>query len=223
MGRSPTIADLGAPARPAPPSPQLDLPVVAAAPGIARTPHRRRGQRTAAAVAALLRLTALILCVASLLGLAAVAVGPRLGLLRIETVLSGSMRPTFAPGDLIVVTPEPVDQVRAGQVISYAIPVGDHHVETHRVVRVSRRHGRPAILTKGDANSAADPWLAVLTSPTAWRERLVIPKAGWVILWLHRPEVQRLAVLAAPAFLAVLWLVAIWRPRTSKATPAGAP
>jgi signal peptidase len=138
-------------------------------------------------------------------------------------VLSGSMRPTLAPGDVVVVTPEPVGDVRPGQVITYAIPVGDHHVETHRVIRVSGRHQRPAVVTKGDANATPDPWVAVLTSPTAWRMRLVIPKAGWLIIWLDRPYVQHASLVAAPVVLAVLWLVAIWRPRPRKAPPAGMP
>src|SRR5438128_2158506 len=49
-----------------------------------------------------------------------IALLPRLGLYRTETVLSGSMRPTFDPGDLIIVRPMPVEQVRVGDVISYA-------------------------------------------------------------------------------------------------------
>src|SRR6478735_6106005 len=61
---------------------------------------------------------------------------PHTGLYRPETVLSGSMRPAFAPGDLIVVAPEPARDLRVGQMVSYAIPVGDHHVETHRIVKI---------------------------------------------------------------------------------------
>ena len=59
-----------------------------------------------------------LLTLAAVAVLAAVAIGPRLGLYRMETVLSGSMVPTFNPGDVIIVTPEPVTAVRPGQVIT---------------------------------------------------------------------------------------------------------
>ena len=168
----------------------------------------------------LLRVMATLLALAAVVVLAAVAVGPRLGLYRMETVLSGSMQPTFSPGDVIIVTPEPVTAVRPGQVISYQIPIDDHHVESHRVVRVVERGTHPVIITKGDNNAEADPWRAQLTSSTAWRERLVIPGVGRLIIWMRQPLLQRICVLFIPILLAVWWLVAIWRPRRTKTGPA---
>jgi signal peptidase len=99
-----------------------------------------------------------------------------------------------------------------GQVISYQIPIGDHHVESHRVIRLEHDRGSLVVQTKGDANPTADPWRAKLTSPTAWRVRLVFPNAGWVIIWFRNPLVQRLSVLVAPLTLAIWWLIGIWRP-----------
>src|SRR5690242_21945567 len=66
---------------------------------------------------------------------------PRTGWYKPVTVLSGSMKPAFSPGDMVVVTPEPVRGVRVVQVISYRIPVGDHHVQSHRVITVARAGG----------------------------------------------------------------------------------
>ena len=168
----------------------------------------------------LLRVLASLLALAAVAVLVAVAVGPRLGLYRMETVLSGSMQPTFQPGDVIIVTPEPVTAVRPGQVISYQIPIGDHHVESHRVVRVVGRGPHPVIVTKGDNNAEADPWRARLTSSTAWRERLVIPAVGRVIIWMRQPLLQRICVLVIPILLAVWWLIGIWRPRPAATEPA---
>jgi len=181
---------------------------------------RPRSEAWVARVGLLLRLVASLLTLAAVALLAAVAVGPRLGLYRMETVLSGSMQPTFNPGDVIIVTPEPVTAVRPGQVISYQIPIGDHHVESHRVVRVLRRGAHPVIITRGDNNAEADPWRAQLTSGTAWRERLVIPAVGRVIIWMRQPLVQRICVLGIPILLAVWWLIGIWRPRPAKTDPA---
>jgi signal peptidase len=121
------------------------------------------------------------------------------------------MRPAFAPGDVVVVTPEPLRAVRVGQIISYRIPIGDHHVQTHRVIKVIRAGGRILVRTKGDANDAADPWTAQLHGTTAWRVRAVVPKLGWAIFWLRSPLVHRLTVLVAPLLLALIALLEIWR------------
>ena len=180
----------------------------------ARSASRGRGAEPALRPAAVSRagellarlVLGLALAVLFLLGLL-----PHTGWYRTETVLSGSMRPTFAPGDLVVVTPERTADVRVGQMISYHIPVGDHHVQTHRVIAVVRRGGQTFVRTKGDANNARDPWLARLNGTTAWQVRAVVPKAGWGIVWLRSPSVRRLAVFGAPLLLALLGLWRIWR------------
>jgi signal peptidase len=166
-----------------------------------------RGFRVAASVAGSV---ALVVAVVALVG---VGLAPRLGFYRPLTVLSGSMRPAFAPGDLVIVTPEAVRDVRAGQVITYAIPVGDHHVETHRVVRVLHGGEHPVVITKGDANAAADPWKAELSGTTVWRYRFRIPLLGHAIVALRDPLVHKLTVLLLPALLALYGLLRIWRRR----------
>jgi signal peptidase len=138
------------------------------------------------------------------------AVIPHTGLYRPETVLSNSMKPYFGAGDLVIVTPEPVRDVRAGQVISIKIPTGDHHVQTHRVVQVVRGGAHPLIRTKGDANNARDDWTARLDGSTAWQVRLVVPKLGWLIVWLRDPLIRYFAVFLAPALFALLVLRRIW-------------
>ena len=158
----------------------------------------------------------LVVAVAALLGLGLL---PRTGWYRPMTVLSGSMRPAFAPGDMVVVTPEPLRDIRVGQVISYRIPIGDHHVQTHRVIAIVHGGAHPSVRTKGDANAAADPWVARLNGTTAWRVRATLPKLGWVVLWLRTPSIEKLTVLLAPILLALLGLVRIWRGETATETP----
>lgn len=143
----------------------------------------------------------------------AIGIAPHFGLYETTTVLSGSMRPTFGPGDLLVLRPEPVSHVRVGQVITYAIPVGDHHVESHRVVWLRRGYGTTSVRTKGDANSAPDPWTAVLRGTTAWREVGVVPYAGRAILWLREPYPHLASVLMAPLMLVLVGLSRIWSRR----------
>ena len=180
----------------------------------ARSASRRRGAESALRLAAVSRageLPARLALGLALLVLLLLGLLPHTGWYRTETVLSGSMRPTFAPGDLVVVTPERLADVRVGQMISYHKPVDDHHVQTHRVVAVLRRGGQTFVRTKGDANNARDPWLARLNGTTAWRVRAVVPKAGWGIVWLRSPRIRTLAVFGVPLLLALLGLWRIWR------------
>jgi signal peptidase len=159
---------------------------------------------------------------------------PRLGLYRPVTVLSGSMRPTFSPGDMVVVVPEPVSSVRVGQVISYQVPTGVHQVETHRIVKILDGGAHPVIQTQGDANNWPDPWTAKLEGDTAWRMVAVVPHLGYVVNWLRSRTLQRAAIFVAPALLALLILSEIWgigegesdrqgrsARRAERATPAG--
>jgi len=156
-----------------------------------------------------------VLAVVALVGLGLL---PRTGWYRPVTVLSGSMRPAFSPGDMVVVMPEPVRDVHVGQVISYRIPVGDHHVQSHRVIEVIRDGGRVSVRTKGDANTAPDPWTATLQGSTAWQVRAVLPKVGWAIFWLRTPLVHQLTVLLAPLLLALLYVLQIWLRPNEKRT-----
>jgi signal peptidase I len=140
----------------------------------------------------------------------AIALLPRLGLYRAVTVLSGSMRPTFAPGDMVAVAPEPVSAVRVGQVISYQVPTGVHQVETHRIVKILQGGAHPVIQTQGDANNWPDPWTAKLDGRTAWRLVAVVPHLGYLVNWLRSGSLRIVAIIIAPALLALLLLSEIW-------------
>jgi signal peptidase I len=183
----------------------IDAATPAAPAASGQAPPPRRALRAAVAMGAWL---VLALAVAAL---ATVTLGPRLGLFQIETVLSGSMEPAFEPGDLLVVVPEPLTDVRAGQVLSFQTPTPDHRVETHRVVRVINPGPHPVIITKGDANPASDPWHARLHGAAAWRMAGVVPHAGAAIRTLRRPWVHVVAVLLIPLLLAAAALHSIWR------------
>ena len=167
--------------------------------------------------------TAVVLTWMAILGafalLMLVAIGPRVFGYQIEAVLSGSMAPTFRPGDAVLVTREATADVRVGQVISYKIPVGDHHVETHRIVRIISGGSHPVVVTKGDANAAPDPWRAKLQGAQVWRMRAVIPDLGTAIHDLRTPIAHALTMLAAPIIIVALLLVWIWRPRPDPIRP----
>lgn len=165
-----------------------------------------------------------ILVGAALALLLVVGIGPHFFSYRPVTVLTGSMRPQFSPGDMVLLTPKPVQHVVVGDVISYRIPVGAHQVETHRVIRILEREPKLVVITKGDANNGPDPWTAVLEDNHVWRVRAVLPKVGLVVHTFRSPLLKKLTVYGAPGLLLLLWLVDIWsqpgRART-RAEPAG--
>jgi signal peptidase len=143
-----------------------------------------------------------------------VGLGPRLGRYQFITVLSGSMKPTYDAGDLILVRPQPMGSIRPGQVIVYHVPTGDRQVVAHRVVKILSGEGtaHPVVQTKGDANNGVDPWTAQLTGGQVWVYTLTIPYAGHAIQVLREPSVHRILLYGAAGLLLILGLYSIWRP-----------
>jgi signal peptidase I len=144
------------------------------------------------------------------------AVGPHTGRYRTLTVLTGSMRPHYGPGSLVVDTPVRASAVRPGDVITFHAPTPDRRVVTHRVVRVlpdPAGTGRPVVVTKGDANPVPDPWQARLEGATAWRARAAVPFVGYGLIFLH--TAGRGLWLVFPGLFALVWLYEIWLGGTS--------
>jgi signal peptidase len=134
------------------------------------------------------------------------------------TMLSGSMAPGINPGDVVVDTPVTIRDVRVGMIISYHIPIDDHHVESHRVVSVEREpDGQVTVVTKGDANRGVDPWKATLQGDTAYQVRAVVPWIGKAIAFLRAPVLTTTLVYAVPALLAGWLILSIWRPAPAPA------
>jgi signal peptidase len=152
------------------------------------------------------------LLVSSCFVLLLIGILPRTGAYRTLTVLSGSMRPAFAPGDMVLAKPTSVDSLKIGDILVYSIPVGDHHVESHRISRIISR--RPLIVTtKGDANNGADPWTAQLDANRVWTVKRAVPYVGQAILFFRSPLQHRIATFLLPAIVALLVLCVIWRRR----------
>jgi signal peptidase len=72
---------------------------------------------------------------------------------KILIVTSGSMSPTFDPGDLIVVTKIDPENVKVGDIVTFQTK--EKGILTHRVVEI-KTDGE--IVTKGDANQTVDFW-----------------------------------------------------------------
>lgn len=98
------------------------------------------------------------------------------------TILTGSMRPAYPPGTLVVVRPVELADVRLGTVLTYQIESGRPEVVTHRVTEVIQPNlpgGEPRFVTKGDANSATDPE-PVRSEQIRGEVWYSVPWIGWV-------------------------------------------
>jgi signal peptidase len=116
------------------------------------------------------------------------------------TVLTGSMRPTMAPGSLAVTKPIDASELRAGDAITYQLRSGEPEVVTHRIISVSKTlAGETLFTTQGDANPQPDenPVKAAQIRGVVWYS---IPFAGYVNTWMTG-EQRIWAVGSAVVFL----------------------
>jgi signal peptidase len=144
-------------------------------------------------------------------------IGPQFGWYRTATVLSGSMTPGLPIGSVVVESKIDNTQIAVGDVITYRYPTGDHHLITHRVVRILQPGELPTLQTKGDANNTPDP-VAKLQQPYVWQVRHDVPRLGYLLLWLRNPRVHFLGSILIPFLLAGYWIVRIWRPERNSDT-----
>jgi signal peptidase len=151
-----------------------------------------------------------------------VAVGPRIFGYHTLTMLTGSMAPLINPGDVVVTQPVPVSEIKAGDIVTYHIPVEDQRVETHRVTELSTNSdGSVVVQTKGDANNGVDPWLATISTPTVDRHVATVPYVGQAIRTIRQPVILNTLMYGAPAVLVVVMLVGIWRKSPETAPETG--
>jgi signal peptidase len=130
------------------------------------------------------------------------------------TVLSGSMEPTLATGDVVVVEHVRPEQVRVGDVVTYRNPEGS--LVTHRVRAIHRGRERYSVVTKGDANNATERW-TIAAGGELSRALYRVPLAGRVLARTSSPT-GKLVLIVAPLLLLGAWEIRrIWRPRETPA------
>jgi signal peptidase I len=146
-------------------------------------------------------LSALLLAVVVASGVGLVVV-PKLTGSKPLAVLTGSMRPTYPPGAVVVVRPVDADELHVGDTLTYQIRSGEAEVITHRIVRISfGTDGRRRFVTRGDANGAddPDPVQEGQVRGTVWYS---VPLVGYASTALD-PRHRRTAVLAVSGGLVV--------------------
>jgi signal peptidase len=114
-------------------------------------------------------------------------------------VHTGSMTPTYRPGDLIVDRPDHAP-VRPGEVITFRHSDLTTDVVTHRVVDVT---AAGEVHTKGDANATPDAW-TIRPGQVQGRVAFGVPWLGFLAVYLQQPAgVGSVATMAASVML--LW------------------
>ncbi|HET7487889.1 MAG TPA: signal peptidase I [Acidimicrobiales bacterium] len=134
----------------------------------------------------------------------------------VRPVLSGSMRPTFGPGSLLVTRQVPVEDVRPGEVIVFHAPAGQGDY-AHRVTSLTPAD-RPVVTTKGDANPAVDPWKAELLGRSVPVVVTSVPGVGRVLSAAQEAGIRVALIVFAGLVVLVVGVGGILGPRP----PAGA-
>jgi signal peptidase len=112
------------------------------------------------------------------------------------------MAPNIPMGALILIEPVIPASITVGDVITFTLP---DRLITHRVVAIARDDVGLQIVTKGDANDAADP-VAIRAGAAIGAVRLSIPLAGYALA-----ELQSWWRIVAAAILLGIGLDAIRR------------
>ena len=140
----------------------------------------------------------------------------------VTTVLTGSMRPSINPGDLVITRTSAASAIGVGDVV--VVNSGDVPL-AHRVVDVRVVSGLNRLTTKGDANALIDTD-PVMVSANREVPRVIwrVPAVGSTLAFLASPQAQRLGLtLLVGANLLALALFALRRRPTERegGTPEG--
>ena len=112
------------------------------------------------------------------------------------TILTGSMRPTYQPGTLIIVKPVDEGDLTVGMPITYQLESGQPTVVTHRIISMSiNTKGERTFITQGDANNTPDekPVRPVQIRGKVWYS---VPYLGHVNSWLTGDQRKTILTVA---------------------------
>ena len=118
-------------------------------------------------------------------------------------VITGtSMTGTLDRGSIALEEVVPIEELRVGDVITYAPPAGSgiEDLVTHRIVAMRGN----AFRTKGDAVPHPDPWTFRLSAPEQSRVRFSVPYAGYPLMVLG-DRTGRILLVAIPSGLITVY------------------
>jgi signal peptidase len=118
------------------------------------------------------------------------------------TILSGSMQPEYAVGDVVVDERISPLEARTGDVVTFHDPSRGGDLVTHRVVRRVVNGSFVSFVTQGDANTGSERW-SVPVGGSIGRVSLHVPLVGRAMMAARSPE-GRMALIVFPAVLLVV-------------------
>jgi signal peptidase I len=120
-----------------------------------------------------------------------------------EQVITGSMVPVIPVGSMVVTEQVGVTTLHVGDILVFPKPTHTSEVIVHRIVHLTTAsNGAIQVQTKGDANTAQDPW--VIQQPNSGRaDRAVyiVPSLGTAVV------LGRNSLLVLLPALLMIWLV----------------
>jgi signal peptidase len=118
-------------------------------------------------------------------------------------VLSPSMTPAFGPGDLVLTRPQPVADVRVGQILVLPMPNAAGQRYVHRVISAAKENGVTVVRTKGDANAQPEPYRLRITDATVPVVIGSVPAAGRLAL-VSRGTAMRIPLILTVGSIALV-------------------
>ncbi|MEY2634669.1 MAG: hypothetical protein RIS75_609 [Actinomycetota bacterium] len=112
---------------------------------------------------------------------------------QINTVTSGSMRPTIEPGDAIVTVVKPARDLEPGDIV-LLFDLKTNVVQSHRITQEVITGDQIKIITRGDANPREDTEALVFNSTPIRTSILILPKLGFVLTFLSTNSSQVIAI-----------------------------
>lgn len=112
---------------------------------------------------------------------------------RAYTVLSGSMEPTYYPGDLVIVKNKNRAKLEEKDVITF---IDENEIVTHRIIEKTTEGYK----TKGDNNNVEDAKI-LKDSDVIGEVSFKIPKAGYIIQFLAKPGVVAIELMLLGVFV----------------------
>jgi signal peptidase len=123
---------------------------------------------------------------------------------RMYVIHTGSMMPTYNPGDVVIDKPVKISALHRGEAITFLHSAYSNDLVTHRIVGIKGG----LINTKGDANKTPDAW-HIRTNQVKGAVATHVPDLGYVVVFLKQRDGDA-AVMTG--FLALIFLWGLFFP-----------
>lgn len=177
------------------------------------------GKKLRALVRGTKRTVAMVLVLA-IIGAAGIGVWALVqGTWAVNPVLSGSMRPGFTVGGVVISQRVPVSELAVRDVIVFHNPNKPSEEMVHRIVQMTKgSDGQLLIKTQGDANPVRDPWTLTVRGNSVYKVRWSLPLIGYAAVAFQNHRGVALLVAGFLLILVALSIV-IRQRRIAKAPP----